>query len=430
MASVVSRPKGHKWIQFTFESKRRTLRLGKCSKKSALHFKTKIESILECRNLSHPLNGSLCEWLKGITDETHSKIAATGIIEPRVETTLAKFLETYLAGRTDIKAITVGKYKVVVNKLVSHFGAGRRIDAISEGDAEDFAKFVSCGEAVKSENTVRKAVQICKTIFGYALRKELVQKNPFSHIASNTIPKSDRSFFVTQEMANKVLATCPSIEWQLLFALARYGGMRTPSEPRELKWCDIDWQEKLITVTSPKTERHHNGTREMPLFPKLSTYLKKAKQAAPEDAVYVLPRLRDKAYNPSTHMRRIVAKACGSCWDKVFQNCRSTRQTELDRKFPAHVVVSWMGNSIKVANDFYLQVTNEDFEQALAESIDCKQETEAKQNPKQQVAAEGCEKVQLKQKEPQNAAFRSAQHLLALDKVPARGLEPPLPKGT
>ena len=58
----------------------------------------------------------------------------------------------------------------------------------------------------------------------------------------------------------------------------------------------------------------------------------------------------------------------------MFQNLRSTRETELAEHFPLHVACAWLGNSRPVAMKHYLQVTDDHFRQAV-------------QNPVQQDAA-------------------------------------------
>ena len=63
----------------------------------------------------------------------------------------------------------------------------------------------------------------------------------------------DRDFYVTREMAEKVLQACPDAEWRLLFALARIGGFRCPSEHQSLRLDDVDWNTKRIYNDSPKT---------------------------------------------------------------------------------------------------------------------------------------------------------------------------------
>ena len=46
---------------------------------------------------------------------------------------------------------------------------------------------------------------------------------------------------------------------------------------------------------------------------------------------------------------RIIGRAGLSTWPKLFQNLRSTRETELCEEFPDHVVTKWLGNSTAVA---------------------------------------------------------------------------------
>jgi hypothetical protein len=43
---------------------------------------------------------------------------------------------------------------------------------------------------------------------------------------------------------------------------------------------------------------------------------------------------------------------------------RASRQTELQREFPLHIVCSWLGNSPRIAQQSYLLVTEDDFAKA------------------------------------------------------------------
>ena len=73
---------------------------------------------------------------------------------------------------------------------------------------------------------------------------------------------------------------------------------------------------------------------------------------------------RDTNCNLRTQLRRIIKRAGLNPWPKLFQNLRSTRQTELAEEYPMHVVCAWIGNSQAVAMEHYLQITDEHFEQA------------------------------------------------------------------
>ena len=61
---------------------------------------------------------------------------------------------------------------------------------------------------------------------------------------------------------------------------------------------------------------------------------------------------------------RILRKAKVNPWPKLFQNQRSSRETELLNEFPVHVVCAWLGNTPRVALKHYAQVTDEDFKKA------------------------------------------------------------------
>ena len=170
----------------------------------------------------------------------------------------------------------------------------------------------------------------------------------------------ERDFFVTQDMAYKVLDACPNREWRLVFALARFGGLRCPSEHCLLKLADVDWSRERFKVTSPKTE-HHDGKayRWVPLFPELRPFLEECWEAAEPGQEYFVTRLKDSTQNLRTQLIKIIQRAGLEPWPKLFQNLRSTRQTELEEVFPSHVVCAWIGNSQKVAAKHYLQVTGD-----------------------------------------------------------------------
>ncbi|MCO6455094.1 MAG: tyrosine-type recombinase/integrase [Pirellulaceae bacterium] len=176
----------------------------------------------------------------------------------------------------------------------------------------------------------------------------------------------NRDHFVSQDDAERVLQACPDVEWRLLFALSRFGGLRCPSEHLALTWDCIDWERNRMLVRSPKTE-HHEGHAErwVPLFPELRPHLEAAFDAALPGATHVITRYRDANANLRTQLCRIVRRAGLSPWPKLFQNLRASRATELAAAHPAHVAAAWLGHSQLIARKHYWQVTDEDFERAV-----------------------------------------------------------------
>ena len=174
-----------------------------------------------------------------------------------------------------------------------------------------------------------------------------------------------REYFLSHRDAEKILEACPDTQWRLIFALARFGGVRTPSETLLLKWADVNWEKGRMLVHSSKTEHHPGGeSRLVPIFPELRPYLMDAFEQAEPGTQWVITRYRKPGLNLRTQLMRILAKAGIKPWPKLWQNLRSTRQTELARDWLEYVVCAWMGNSRLIAREHYLQVTDEHFEQA------------------------------------------------------------------
>jgi hypothetical protein len=61
---------------------------------------------------------------------------------------------------------------------------------------------------------------------------------------------------------------------------------------------------------------------------------------------------------------QLIVRAGLVQWPRLFQNLRSSRETDLTAQFPLHVVVAWIGNTEAIAMKHYLQVTDAHFEPA------------------------------------------------------------------
>jgi integrase len=109
-----------------------------------------------------------------------------------------------------------------------------------------------------------------------AVRKRLLAENPMQDVKAPAQVNTARAFYVSREATEKIIAACPDAEWRLIVALARYGGLRTPSETFALTWADVDWERNRIRVPSPKTACHAGReSRMLPLFPELRPHLAK-----------------------------------------------------------------------------------------------------------------------------------------------------------
>ncbi len=353
MASISTDTSGNRKIQFSDgNGQRKIVRIGKPSMKAAEKILAKIEAILEAKLSCRSLAPEVAEWIGKIPDMLAKRLVAVGLIAPREKrqedsTKLGEFIDAYLLSRTDIKPRTRINLLQVRKNLVTHFGEDRLLGDITPGDTDEWRGWLLGREKPLGANTVRRHCGRAKQLFRAAMRKRLIAENPFADMRDCSVRANrSREFFLRREDAEKVLAACPDHEWRLIFALARFGGLRTPSETLLLRWADVDWERGRLLIRSPKTE-HHEGkdSRLVPIFPELRPHLEAAWDHAAEGAEFVIARRRDSGINLRTQLLRIIAKAGLTSWPKLFQNLRATRETELAETYPLHVVVAWLGNS-------------------------------------------------------------------------------------
>jgi integrase len=371
MATIGKDSGGRKRILFCgTDGKRYTVRLGKSPQTTAQTFKVRIEALLAAKHANGSPDPETAAWVGDLDDKMYSKLVRVGLLRPRdpqpeqQSPTLAAFFDTYISSRADVKSSTATVYGHTRRCLIDYFGSTRPLREISPGDADQWRLWLVNHEKL-ADNTVRRRSGIAKQFFRAALRRKLIAENSFADLRATVRRNDTRYYFVTREEAAKVLDACPDVQWRLLFALSRYGGLRCPSEHLALRWVDVDWEHGRITVHASKTEHHDDGgIRVFPLFPEMRPYLEEVWERAEPGTEYVITRYRDSTTNLRTQLTKIIRRAGLKPWPKLWQNLRSTRETELAETFPIHVVCEWIGNTVAVAAKHYLQVTDEHFEQA------------------------------------------------------------------
>jgi len=403
---------------------RKAIHLGKMSQRAAESVLYRIEQLIAAKLTGHAIDADTARWVAD-HPKLSDKLARVGLIptrEKQTVATLGEFLADYLATRTDIKPSTRRHLEQAREKLVGYFGFEKCLTSVTPGDADEFRLHLleSLGD-----NTTRRMCGRAKQLFRAALRKRLISENPFGDMKGCGVqPNRSRDYFVTRDEAHRVLDACPDAEWRLLFALSRYGGLRCPSEHLALRWGDVDWDRGRLRVPSPKTE-HHAGrdSRWIPIFPELRPWLEAAFEQAEPGTEFVIVRYRSPNANLRTQLERIIRRAGLEPWPKLFQNLRSTRETELAESFPLHVACAWLGNTQNVAARHYLQVTDEHFQQASTATTD-----DAAQKAAQQMHADSRSKprvvIPAREKTPENRGLATLRENLRNAKVPPLGLEP------
>lgn len=376
MASVSKDSKGFR-IRFVMpDGTNKTIRVSGFNKTKSEEIARHITELVAAKAAGCAIDRRTANWLADIGQNVHDKLSGAGLIEKRVSPRLGEFIAGYIE-RADVSSGTKMNFRTVERNLVEYFGADKLMRSVTAADAKAFRQWLQDHEG-QAENTMRRRCGRARQFFAAAVKSKSIDENPFEGMSVTVSGSADKERFVTEEESQKVLKACPDLQWRLIFSLCRYGGLRCPSEVLALTWENVLWDPSRIIVTSPKTKRYKgHEQRVLPMFPELASVLNEAYEAAfdrleDSSAVVsgpVVTRYRDATQNLRTTFEKIVIRAGLVPWQKPFQNLRSTRETELMEIYPAHVVVSWIGHSEKVARKHYLQTTDAHFEKAIIPSI-------------------------------------------------------------
>lgn len=382
MATIVKDANGRKrlFVYCPPNGERKAIHLGKMTMQAAETIKVRVSDLESAWMANCGWKPETSRWVAEIPDALAGKLANKGLIPKRKKAddgALGAFLDDYIERRIDVKPSTKVVWEHVAGNLTDHFGRDREIRSIHEGDAEDF-KLYLVAEGL-APTTIHKRLQVARMFFRSARKRKLTDHNPFQEVSAKAFISEDRRRFITPEEYEQIITACDPT-WTVIVTLCRYGGLRCPSEVLSLRWDDVNWETEKIVVQSPKTEHHPGkGNRTIPLFPELKPVLLDAAELAPKGAEYVVGGDYRKAANTAkgwkncnlrTQFERIVKRAGLEPWPRLFHAMRASRETELAKEYPIHVVTAWLGNTPRIALKHYLTVTDADFEQATKGSAE------------------------------------------------------------
>jgi integrase len=371
MAQLTQLANGTRRVQWTspIDGARRTLRLGKVSKRDAETVRGHVANLLSAQCLGVGVDASTSAWLSRVSDALKIRLARchliTGVeIPPRtVRKTLKDFFDAYIEQRRSaVKPATVLVWKTASKSFMDAVGTDLRIDELRASHATTWI------DAMRSANlspaTQHKRLTFVKQFLDHAVADERLSKNPFSDVKLSR-PSGKSNVEVTRQTIYGLIQHLPP-KWQAIIALCRFGGLRCPSEVLSLEWSGIDFNAGTMQIHEPKNERQHGrGKRLCPLFPELRPYL----EALPSREGYVIDDAKMRAVsntptgwanvNLSTALKRYLKQADIKPWPRLFHSLRASRQTELERDFGLTAACAWLGNTESVAKQSYLLVTSD-----------------------------------------------------------------------
>lgn len=315
MASVSNDRNGTRRILFVApDGKRRAIRLGRIGQRDAESIARHVEALLAASIAGTPIPRPTAVWLDGIGARLRAKLAKVGLCQGRASLALGEFLTGYVDGRNDVGQATAMVLRQAARRVIAVLGADTRLDAVTPEDAARFKAWLI--DRGCSRSTVAKWCRYARHFFTVAVQRKLITENPFAHVRGRQVvgDPAQRKLIHAEEVL-RVLDVIPDAQWRAVIILARWGGLRIPSEAVALQWSDVNWERGTFIVRSRKTAHHKDGgIRVVPLFPEVRAVLDELWESAAEGEPRVLARLADATKNFQTQLARYCERAsfCGS----------------------------------------------------------------------------------------------------------------------
>lgn len=384
MATLTHDAKGWRIRWYNREGDRKSLRVGKCSERVARQVFAITSQLIDAAEWGINPDPKIKSWLEKLPAHFVVKLQKAGLLQPIKRLTLGEAIAEFLERSKHYAAWTLSNIRQAFRHLTAFFGEDRPLESITVAEVQDYKRWLLYevpsvkGRKGLAEATVAKHLSWAGALYRDFIKREVITRNPFDGVQKGSQINRSRRVYVPAEIIETLIDRAPSLEWKLLLAMARYMGVRVPSEPFSMTWDCVDWERSLIRVPSPKTAKQGKAFRMVPIFPPIRPHLEALWELA-EGKTYIFEELRKrnsvkkadkgdwKAVNLRVQLQRMLEKAGIPPWPKLWQNLRSTAEMDLLARFPPAAVFEWIGHTADVAKGHYFQVRDIDVQRAIQE---------------------------------------------------------------
>ena len=399
--STVFKVKSSGYWRASFKSpidgKLKTMQLGKLGKTASKDWGSNLQRLERAAlNASEPCE-AVEKWVEKLPPDIAAKLCKHGLLEqqsqiPKTFAALCAYtIELGIRKKKNKKGTTRNKVNSLRHAIKFFEGieadsdysdwkavSKRLIRSITDDDIVAFRDSLQ-----QMENSKTGVMKNLSEVFNVAKRAGLVSQNPVSEHRGSW-EASEKLDYVSllqfRELYDQV-----DTEWQLILGLAMYAGLRGPSEVNALRWQDIHWARRTMTVRSSKLGK--NGTefveREVPIFDEIAEPLVALWQSRDEpDCGDVITKHRtsrnesDQWDGYSIPVERLGRELGVDVWKRPMQNLRASfisrkaAGTEGEIAIPLSVICKWVGQSEVIAGKHYIVLSDENLVGASSWTLD------------------------------------------------------------
>lgn len=232
------------------------------------------------------------------------------------------------------KKTTLYKTEHVIKRINEEIGH-KRLDKITPRDIQALIKSLTKGDEAKgykpmAPKTVKNYISYVSTVFEYAIRLDMMSRNPCSRANIPVGKAKERDIYTIEEAQHFIdtLIQKASLVYQCYFILAIYSGFRR-GELSGLTWDNIDFENHVITIDkalyytkaegtvidTPKTE---TSQRTLKLPEVIFDYLKRLQDFYADEAVRLGTKWDDNNFVFKNQTGKVLSPLSPNSWLHKF----------------------------------------------------------------------------------------------------------------
>ena len=275
------------------------------------------------------------------------------------------------------KATTVQDYRIMLDRHLAPFFAGRALDTI---DAELVRGYMTAKLSERGDDratrrkrerlspkTVNNHLNFLHGVFAHAVKRGWATRNPVEAVERpRTHVDPDIRYLELAELEAVIRAVPDDVLGPLdavLYLTAAMTGLRM-GELAALRWRDVDWTARQVRVRRSFTRgdmgtpKSHGSNRGTPLSDRLAgeleRHFQRSRWQADDDLVFAHPTTRN-VYDPSKMRTRFKSALTAAGVREVrFHDLRHTFGVSMARAgAPMRMIQAWMGHANITTTEIY-----------------------------------------------------------------------------
>ncbi|MBK7841935.1 MAG: site-specific integrase [Candidatus Obscuribacter sp.] len=200
--------------------------------------------------------------------------------------TFADAAQDYMDERADYKKSSISAYTHILSShLLPTFGK-QTLKDITDSKLRKFqielGNHLTAAGKPLSQSRINTVMQLMRSILEQEKRAGRIDRNPSESVRRLQEPKTKIDPLTDEELS--LALSCVTPHYRAFFTALAYTGAR-PNEMQALRWSDIDWRSKKISITKGRVRGHEglpktaSGDRVIPMMPQIENELLLLKQS-------------------------------------------------------------------------------------------------------------------------------------------------------